>query len=208
MLNQVQHDRLGHHYCTKWVFKNCTCHPGLDPGSHQMGAKGEMLTQSQHDIKEKRRISRFWSSAFVIFFHGGIKMPSVLILYYSRTGNTEEMAKSVEEGVKSEGLKAIRKKVPPATPKDLLRVEGIIIGSPTYYGTMAADLKAFLDRSVQFHGKMNYPAASSGVSIGIFLMLSPQAAGDKPPREIRRKGWSCLCLRWRAGKGGKPQSST
>ena len=37
-------------------------------------------------------------------------MPTVLILYHSRSGNTEEMARAVEEGVKSEGVKVIRKK--------------------------------------------------------------------------------------------------
>ena len=57
-------------------------------------------------------------------------MPTVLVLYYSRTGNTEEMAKSVEEGVKSEGIKAIRKKVTRASPKDLLKADAIILGSP------------------------------------------------------------------------------
>ncbi len=75
---------------------------------------------------------------------GGTNMPTVLILYYSKTGNTEEMARAVEEGVKGEGLKVIRKKVARANPKELLQVEGIILGSPTYYGTMAADIKAFL----------------------------------------------------------------
>ena len=94
-------------------------------------------------------------------------MPTVLILYYSKTGNTEEMAKAVEEGVKSEGLKAIRKKVSRANPKDLLSVQGIIIGSPTYYGTMAADMKAFLDRSVQYHGKLEGKVGAAFASGGV-----------------------------------------
>ncbi len=94
-------------------------------------------------------------------------MPTVLILYYSKTGNTEEMAKAVEEGVKSEGLKAIRRKVSRATPKDLLSVQGIIIGSPTYYGTMAADMKAFLDRSVQYHGKLEGKVGAAFASGGV-----------------------------------------
>ena len=80
-------------------------------------------------------------------------MPTVLIVYHSKTGNTEEMAKAVEEGVRSQGLKAIRKKVSRTTPKELLKVDGIILGSPNYYGTMAAEMKAFLDKSVQFHAK-------------------------------------------------------
>ncbi len=94
-------------------------------------------------------------------------MPTVLILYYSKTGNTEEMARAVEEGVKGEGLKVIRKKVARANPKELLQVEGIILGSPTYYGTMAADIKAFLDRSVQYHGKLEGKVGAAFASGGV-----------------------------------------
>jgi NAD(P)H dehydrogenase (quinone) len=96
-------------------------------------------------------------------------MPTVLILYHSKTGNTEEMAKSVEEGVKSEGLDVVRKKVNRTSLKDLLKADGIILGSPTYYGTMAAEIKAFLDQSVQYHGKLEGKvgaAFSSGGGLG------------------------------------------
>ena len=96
-------------------------------------------------------------------------MPLVLIVYHSKTGNTEEMAKAVEEGVKSEGLNVVRKKVDRISFKDLLKADGIILGSPTYYGTMAAEMKAFLDRSVQYHGKLEGKvgaAFSSGGALG------------------------------------------
>jgi NAD(P)H dehydrogenase (quinone) len=81
-------------------------------------------------------------------------MLSVLIVYHSKTGNTEEMAKAIEEGIKPEGLRVIRKRVNRATVKDLLKADGIILGSPTYYGTMAAEMKAFVDKSVRYHGKL------------------------------------------------------
>ena len=96
-------------------------------------------------------------------------MPTILIVYHSKTGNTEEMAKSVEEGVKSEGLEVVRKKVNRTSLKDLLKADGIILGSPTYYGTMAAEMKAFLDQSVQYHGKLEGKvgaAFSSGGGLG------------------------------------------
>jgi len=96
-------------------------------------------------------------------------MPTVLILYHSKSGNTEEMARAVEEGVKSEGVRAIRKKVNRATPRDLLNVDGVILGSPNYYGTMAAEVKTFLDKSVQFHGKLEGKvggAFASGAVLG------------------------------------------
>ena len=93
-------------------------------------------------------------------------MPTVLIVYHSKSRNTEEMAKAVEEGVKSEGLKTIRKMVNRATLKDLLEADGIILGSPTYYGTMAAEMKAFLDKSVRIHGKLEGKVGGAFSSCG------------------------------------------
>jgi len=96
-------------------------------------------------------------------------MPTVLIVYHSKTGNTEEMAKAVEEGVKSVGVKAIKKRVNQTTPREFLKADGIILGSPNYYGTMAAEMKAFLDKSVQYHGKLEGKvgaAFSSGGGLG------------------------------------------
>jgi NAD(P)H dehydrogenase (quinone) len=94
-------------------------------------------------------------------------MSTVLILYHSRSGNTEEMARSVAEGVKSEGARAILRKVTKASPKDLLSVDGVILGSPNYYGTMAAEMKAFLDKSVQFHGKLEGKVGAAFASGGV-----------------------------------------
>ncbi len=94
-------------------------------------------------------------------------MSTVLILYHSRSGNTEEIAKAVAEGVKSEGAKALLKKVTKASPKDLLRADGIILGSPNYYGTMASEMKAFIDKSVQFHGKLEGKVGAAFSSGGV-----------------------------------------
>jgi NAD(P)H dehydrogenase (quinone) len=96
-------------------------------------------------------------------------MPTVLILYHSRSGNTEEMARTVEEGVKAEGVKVVRKRVNRATLKDLLNADGVILGSPTYYGTMASEMKTFLDKSVRIHGKLEGKVGatfSSGGGLG------------------------------------------
>lgn len=81
-------------------------------------------------------------------------MAKVLILYYSKTGNTEEMAGYIQEGVKKEGVDVDMKKVQDAKPEDLLDYDGIIIGSPTYYGSMAAEIKELFDESVRFHGDL------------------------------------------------------
>ncbi len=81
-------------------------------------------------------------------------MAKVLILYYSSSGNTEKMARLVGEGVKSEGLEAVVKKIEGVRPDEMLDVEGVIVGSPTYYGSMAAPIKQFFDDSVKFHGAL------------------------------------------------------
>ncbi len=64
------------------------------------------------------------------------------------------MAEYVREGVESEGVTAKVSPVSEVHPSDLLEPEGIIIGSPTYYGGMAAEIKSLLDQSVRYHGKL------------------------------------------------------
>lgn len=82
-------------------------------------------------------------------------MARALVIYYSRSGNTKKMAELICEGINKEGLEAILKDVKNVTVDELLEYEGIIVGSPTYYGTMAAEIKKLLDESVKFHGKLD-----------------------------------------------------
>ena len=93
-------------------------------------------------------------------------MPKVLIVYYSRSGNTEAMARLVAEGVRSEGVDVECKKVADTTLDDLLAADGIILGSPTYYGTMAAEMKKLLDDSVKYHGKLDGKVGAAFSSSG------------------------------------------
>ena len=82
-------------------------------------------------------------------------MAKALVIYYSQTGNTKKMAESVLEGIKKEGIEAVLKGVKDVEAAELLRYDAIIIGSPTYYGNMAAEIKKLLDDSVKFHGKLD-----------------------------------------------------
>src|SRR3989338_6615922 len=96
-------------------------------------------------------------------------MARVLIVYYSKTGHTEKMAEAVEEAVKQEGVEVVRKKVEDTQVDELLNYDGIIIGSPTYYGIMAWPIKKLIDESVKFHGKLAGKvgaAFSSSANIG------------------------------------------
>lgn len=82
-------------------------------------------------------------------------MAKILVVYYSRTGNTEGMAKLIAESLKKLGNNVTLKKVEDAKPSDFKDAEGIIIGSPTYYGSMAAEVKKLLDDSVSLHGRLD-----------------------------------------------------
>ncbi|HEY1899142.1 MAG TPA: NAD(P)H:quinone oxidoreductase [Steroidobacteraceae bacterium] len=92
-------------------------------------------------------------------------MARILVLFYSRTGATLELARHVCRGIESvTGASAVLRTVPPvvttaehpaqpvpasgpayATPEDLASADGLVLGSPTRFGNMAAPLKHFLD---------------------------------------------------------------
>ena len=81
-------------------------------------------------------------------------MSKILIIYYSRTGNTKRMAEEIAKGIDKEKIHRELKRVEDVKVNDLLEYDGIIIGSPTYYGTMASPVKKLLDDSVRFHGEL------------------------------------------------------
>jgi len=81
-------------------------------------------------------------------------MVKILILYFSKTGNTKKLARAVHDGVREAGVKCDLKSVTSFRLTGLPRYDGIILGSPTYYGQMAAEMKKFLDLSVRFHGRL------------------------------------------------------
>ena len=91
-------------------------------------------------------------------------MAKVLVVYYSRSGNTEKMAKLVAEGVASDGVDVTLKRVENTSPDELLNYDGIISGSPTYYGSMAWEMKKLLDDSVKFHGELDGKVAAAFTS--------------------------------------------
>ena len=77
-------------------------------------------------------------------------MVKILVVYDSGTGNTEKMAFAVAEGAKQVNeVEVVVKRVDQTSIDDLLNAEGIIMGSPTYYGQMTAKLKALVDESVE-----------------------------------------------------------
>ena len=90
----------------------------------------------------------------------------VLIVYDSSSGNTEKMAHEVAEGVKEEGVDVEVKKVDTAAVDELPGVDGLILGSPVYYGLPSAKIKAFIDESVKYHGKLDGKVGGAFTSSG------------------------------------------
>jgi NAD(P)H dehydrogenase (quinone) len=93
-------------------------------------------------------------------------MARILVIYQSKTGNTERMSEAVEAGVKGEGVGVIRKKIENITLEDLLAPQGIIIGTPTYFGATTAEIKNLVDETIKIfpklEGKVGAAFASSG----------------------------------------------
>jgi len=92
--------------------------------------------------------------------------PYILILYYSRHGATRSMANAIARGIEVCGMEAKIRTVPSVSPtceatsmdipsegdiycsqEDLQHCAGLLLGSPTRFGNMAAPLKYFLDNS-------------------------------------------------------------
>ncbi len=79
----------------------------------------------------------------------------VLIMYYSRSGNTKKLAMEIAKGVdKVENVKCTVKSCEEVTKKDFIESDGLIVGSPVYFGTMAAEVKKVLDDFIGIRKRM------------------------------------------------------
>ncbi|MBA4265730.1 MAG: NAD(P)H:quinone oxidoreductase, partial [Comamonadaceae bacterium] len=94
-------------------------------------------------------------------------MTKVLVLYYSSYGHIETMAEAVAAGARGVGAEATLKRVPELVPEAVARKAGyklpqdvpvasvdelsdydaIVLGTPTRFGNMAAQMKNFLDQA-------------------------------------------------------------
>lgn len=82
-------------------------------------------------------------------------MAKAIVIYYSRSGNTKEMAEIIAGAMNEADLSTDCKPVNYVKAKDLLNYDAIVIGSPTYYGHMAGPIKQLFDEAVSFHGKLD-----------------------------------------------------
>lgn len=123
------------------------------------------------------------------------EQPYILIVYYSRFGATAQMADFISRGVEGvQGMRSRLRTVPPvstvceatehavpengppyATLDDLSHCSGLILGSPTRFGNMAAPLKYYLDQtsSLWLSGKL------VGKPAGVFTSTSSMHGGQE-----------------------------
>jgi NAD(P)H dehydrogenase (quinone) len=120
--------------------------------------------------------------------------PTILILYFSRKGHTEALARHIARGVESANALAMLRTVPPVSPvtetaappvpaagppyaeiHELVSCDGLILGSPTRFGNMASALKHFLDRT----SALWLDGALAGKPAGVFTTSSSLHGGQE-----------------------------
>ena len=98
---------------------------------------------------------------------------NILVMYHSRTGKTRALAEAVARGVEEvAGAVCILKPAAEVSAEDFISAAGIIAGSPVYFGTMAAELKAVFDKLITVRKKM-------GGKIGAAFATSAHPSGGK-----------------------------
>jgi NAD(P)H dehydrogenase (quinone) len=128
-------------------------------------------------------------------FQGFARVPEILVLFYSRKGATAELARQVCRGVESvAGARARLRTVPAvasvieapqppvpaegppyATQDDLRECDGLVMGSPTRFGNMAAPLKFFLDGT----SALWVSGALAGKPAGVFTSTQTMHGGQE-----------------------------
>jgi multimeric flavodoxin WrbA len=77
-------------------------------------------------------------------------MKTLLIVYHTQGGNTQKMAEAVAAGARDlEGVQVMLKKAWETTESNLKDCDGLIIGSPEYFGSMAGAVKDLFDRTYE-----------------------------------------------------------
>lgn len=91
----------------------------------------------------------------------------VLVLYYSKGGNTRKLAELIAEGVQSvPGVTPLIKTTEQVSKDDFVNSAAIIAGSPVYFGVMAADLKRVFDEFVGVRKKMENKVGAAFATSG------------------------------------------
>lgn len=90
-------------------------------------------------------------------------MAKILVAYYSHGGNTRKMAQQIGAAASEAGCQADVLKVTDISVDRLAEYDGLILGSPCYFGVMAAEMKKFIDESIKLFGKGELTGKAGGV---------------------------------------------
>jgi flavodoxin I len=94
-------------------------------------------------------------------------MSKILVLYYSRTGNTEKMAKDIAEGAKSDSSVEVELNYH-VDAEELAKFDAVLVGAPTYHHDMPMDTKKLFEeaavKDINLKGKIGAAFGSYGWS--------------------------------------------
>lgn len=119
-----------------------------------------------------------------------------MIIYYSRTGNTEKMAKAIKEGLHRVPGMEVESKFD-TTPEEVMSVDAVLIGSPTYHHDMAINIKNLLEntvaKNINMRGKLGACFGSYGWSgeapklVQEIMKTKFEMKVIKPPLQVKYK---------------------
>jgi len=93
-------------------------------------------------------------------------MAKVLVAYYSKTGNTKQMAELVAEGARSAGAEVELVQADQVDFSQLPGYDGFALGSPDYFSYMAGQVKILFDEALGYKGQLSGKPAVCFVSHG------------------------------------------
>ncbi|WP_018391012.1 NAD(P)H:quinone oxidoreductase [Ancylobacter sp. FA202] len=122
-------------------------------------------------------------------------MAKVLVLYYSTYGHIETMAEAVADGAREAGVDVVVKRVPETVPEEIAKAghfklaqkapiatvdelkdyDAIIFGAPTRFGTVASQMRSFIDQT----GGLWFTGALVGKVGSVFTSSATQHGGQE-----------------------------
>jgi len=137
-------------------------------------------------------------------------MSQAIIIYDTRSGNTEKMAQAIEEGMQEAGVEILSKRTVNAKADDLTNVDAVVLGAPTYHHDLIGSMKTFLFQmeKADLRGKIGAAFGSYGwsgeslqmmtdtmkhifgmsvIEPGLKILRRPNESGLKQCQEFGRK---------------------
>ncbi|HXV62318.1 MAG TPA: flavodoxin family protein [Vicinamibacteria bacterium] len=113
-------------------------------------------------------------------------LPTVLVVYDTRTGSTGELAREVARGVENiEGISARLRTTKAVSDEDIREAAGILMGSPVHWAGVSSEMRAFLERvgnvllTAKELGPESTPRSRTG---GAFVTAGAIASGKELAR--------------------------